>query len=223
MESMTKKVIEFWDTHFEVLKPEKIKVEEMKVETKLDELLKRVGDESTSLLEIGTGSGYAILTAGILGEKLERKVGFDSSKHAVDFLNETIKLSNLTGYEIHHQDHTILETFEDNCFDSIITLNVLDVLEPTISSKIITEIKRILKPGGLFLLKLNFYLTDEMILRTKMENVYDNVFTLNGVLRAVNYKTEEWITLFEPFKLLEQAEFERIKNGPLDRVLLFQK
>ena len=73
------------------------------------------------------------------------------------------------------------------------------------------------------MLKLNFLLTEDIIKRTKAEEIAPNTYTINGVLRSYNLSTEDWIARFENFTLLKQTTYERIKNGPLDRVLLFQK
>lgn len=219
----TKKIIEFWDSFFQQYKPMKIDKGDVKVENDLDKELAFIGNHANRVLEIGTGSGYGLLATKLLGNTVTEMVGFDPSQVAVDYLNETLKLSDIHGVSLHCRDHHMMEELDDHSFDAVITLNVLDVLEPEVGQYIIKHIDRIIKPGGYFLLKLNFYLDQEVLKKMPLTLRYDNVYEMNGVIRAVNYTALEWAAMFPSFKLLRETEYERIKDGPKDRVLLFQK
>lgn len=46
---------------------------------------------------------------------------------------------------------------------------------------------------------------------------------MNVILRAVNLTTDNLISIFDGFRVIEIGKYERIPNGPKDRVILFQK
>lgn len=56
-----------------------------------------------------------------------------------------------------------------------------------------------------------------------MEKLNDNSFAMNIILRAVNSTTNNLISIFDGFRVIEIGKYERIPNGPKDRVILFQK
>ena len=73
------------------------------------------------------------------------------------------------------------------------------------------------------MIKLNFFLTDEIIARIKMEEIAEDTYQINGILRGLNYDLETWLSKFDGFELIESTTFERIKDGPKDRVILLRK
>ena len=212
----------FWNDEFKKLKSKKIIISEIKVESDLDKAIKFMGDNTNKLLDIGSGSGYALFNAKILGNRLSYGLGIDSSINAIKFAIETIKLSNIEGLDFKVADHNYLKKLKENSFDGIICSNVLDVIPKETANEIINEIKRLLKTNGYLLLKFNFYLTKEIIEKNKMKEIEKNTYTLNGVLRGVNSTIKEWLEKFQDFKIIKEAEYARVKNGPKDRVLLLK-
>lgn len=219
----TEKIIGFWDKFFENYKPIKIDKSDLRVNTKLDRLLKTIGENSESILEVGVGTGYGLLTAALIDNKPKHIIGFDPSKTAVNIFKRTLELSGINGFNIVNEDHNYLSSLPDESFDSIIALNVLDVVEEEVSNFIINQAKRILKPEGYFLLKLNFYLTPELIRKIDFVELSENVYTLNGVIRSINYTVNEWVRKFIGFEVVEEIEIERSPKGLKDRCLLLQK
>jgi hypothetical protein len=73
------------------------------------------------------------------------------------------------------------------------------------------------------LIKLNFFLTDALIEKLKMTSLGENMYAMNNVLRGLNYDTATWISLFKGYELLKQDTYERLKNGPKDRMFLLRK
>lgn len=216
-------LIAFWDDWFKKLTPEKIDKTQVKAENDLDLYLKELGDVSERVLDLGTGAGYGLLTTKLLGQKVAYALGIDPSANAINYLKELCHQSEIDGIDLRQGDHQILKDFEDESFDGIVCSNTLDVVPLETSNAMIEEITRLLKPGGLFVMKLNFYLTEALIERIKMEEVAPNTYALNGVIRGLNFTTDEWIAKFEGFDLVKQSEFERVKNGPKDRVLMLKK
>jgi len=213
----------FWDAFFQQYQAQKIEKSQAKVEHDLDLYIKEVGDRCAHILDLGCGSGYAILTASLLGEKMKTGLAVDPSKVAIETLEKTLELSNIEGIKTMVGTHEDLGQYQDQSFDGLLCSNVLDVVPLETSNAMIKEMDRLLRPGGLLMLKLNFLLTEDIIKRTNAEEIAPNTYTINGVLRSYNLSTEDWIARFENFTLLKQASYERIKNGPLDRFLLLEK
>lgn len=213
----------FWDVFFEQYEAMTLQKDQVKVENDLDLYIKEVGDKCEKILDLGTGSGYAILTASLLGEKMKEGLAIDPSKVAIATLDKTLMQSKISNVKTMVGTHEDLKTFAPNSFDGILCSNVLDVVPYETSEEMIEEITRLLKLGGYLMVKLNFELNKEIIKRTKAEEIAPNTFNINGVLRSYNLKTPAWIERFKGFTLIKSSTFERIKDGPLDRVLLLRK
>lgn len=223
LKETNEKLQDFWNASFQGLAPMVFSTENVKNECNFDDCLKTVGDKCERILDFGTGFGFCLLTAAILGEKVKYGLGLDTSKNAIDFINESAKLSNLNTIEAKVGGLEELIALEDNSFDGIICSNVLDVIPEVTTDKIIEQLKRILKPNGILLLKFNFYLTKEIIEKIQMVEVEPNHYTKDGILRGVNHTTEEWISKFEGFTTEKIDSFERIPNGPKDRIIMLKK
>lgn len=215
--------IQFWNKMFKDVEPMTINKEDVKVENQFDEYLKKLGDSCLSILDIGCGVGTSLMTSKILGSKIKNGVGFDSSEHGIDFANKTCELSGIDGLTFYAQDETFLQTLTDGSFDGMLCSNFLDVIPSELSTKIIQEMKRILKPNGYLLLKLNFYLDDALIKKMNMEEIDQDTYQINGVIRSHNLPTEIWINKFDGFEFLESGGFKRAEHLPEDRILWLQK
>lgn len=222
-EKLKNQSIDFWNEQFSKLKAEKLNTEDFKVENSLDQALKEIGDECERVLDIASGSGYALFKAFILGSKMNYGIGLDSSVNAINFCKDSAKFSNIKNLHFIWGDESYLEQIESDSFDGIICSNFLDVVDESVSKKVISEIKRILKPQGKLLLKLNFHLTDEWIEKLKMTEVKEKTFEMNGVIRAYNLSSEEWIERLAPLSLIKTDEFLRHESLPMDRIFVFQK
>ena len=212
---------DFWNQWFSKIEPEKINHDDVKVENELDQYLKELGDTCERVLDFGSGTGHCLITTKLLGNKIVYGLGIDSAENGVKYANDTCKLSNIENLDFKVGDQHLLKQYEENSFDGIVCSNILDVVPLITSNEIIDEIKRLLKPGGVLVVKLNFYLTKEIISKIKMEKITNNTYGKNGILRGLNFKTEEWIKKFNELHLIKKGEYERIKNGPKDRILMF--
>ncbi len=222
IKKLNQDLIEFWDSQFSVLEPSEIKEDDVKIESPLEEKLKYLGDQCERILDLGSGSGYALFIAKKLGNKIKYGLGIDTSKNAIDYCNQTVKLSQMTGIEFIQDTHDYLNQLSNYSFDGIVCSNVLDVVPYDTSEEMIQLMDKKLISGGYLLLKLNFYLTEELIQRIKMIPIDERSYTLNGILRGVNLTTEEWIARFSNFDLIEIGEYQRVK-GPKDRLILMKK
>jgi ubiquinone/menaquinone biosynthesis C-methylase UbiE len=223
MKQQKENTIEFWNQMFKEVEPMTIDRKDVKIESTLDHYLKLLGDSCKSILDVGCGLGTCLMNSLCLGEKMEKGIGFDSSEHAISFAKETSRLSGFDALTYVAQDESFLETLDDESFDGVICSNFLDVIPEKLSTLIIHEISRVLKTNGLFLLKLNFFLDDELINRLNMEKIEESTYAMKGVLRAYNLTTEQWINRLNNFELVEENSFQRAPNLPNDRILLFKK
>ncbi|MFA6755836.1 MAG: class I SAM-dependent methyltransferase, partial [Bacilli bacterium] len=186
--------------------------------------LKFIGDHSSRVLEIGCADGYSLMYTNLYGKKVCFCLGIDTSINAINLAKETIKLSKLENINFELSSNASLDLINDNSFDGIICSNVLDVLPIEVAKGIIINIDRILCPNGYLFLKFNYYVSEELKSRIKgMVNMGENCYSLNGVLRLHNEPIEYWKKLFKDYKVIKETEFERIKDGPLDRILILQK
>lgn len=217
------KLINFWDNHFEKLEAEAINKEDLTISNPLDEALKLLGDTCENVLDFGCGSGYGLFLSALSGQKLTYGLGIDTSKNAIRFCQETSEKSNLKHLDFIASDDAYLDKLEPGSFDGIICSNVLDVVPYQTSEGIIRRLDRLLKPGGFFLLKINFYLTEEMIKRINMEALDHRSYAINGILRGVNLTTEEWIDRFKAYDVLKIDAYQRLQKGPKDRLVLLKK
>jgi ubiquinone/menaquinone biosynthesis C-methylase UbiE len=99
-----------------------------------------------------------------------------------------------------------LEATVDQAFDGIILSNIIDNLLPQDTIIVLTETRRILKPGGKVLVKLNPYLTDNQIMGWNIKIIEKNF--LDDRLYLWNQSTEEWTELLEKyFSILNTKKF----------------
>ncbi len=222
-EELNKKLQSFWNEMFTKKQNNTIKLNEIKERTILDSYLKRLGRDASQIIDFGTGSGYALFVAKALGKNMQYGLGIDTSPHAIQLAQQFCEDEKIDDLEFICHDHTYLKRIPSNSFDGAICSNVLDVLPPDTTAIIIQELNRILKHNGKLLIKLNFYLTNELIEKLKMDLLGKNMYAINGVLRGVNYTTETWLSMFPNYKLIALDEYERLKEGPKDRIIYLQK
>jgi ubiquinone/menaquinone biosynthesis C-methylase UbiE len=100
------------------------------------------------VLEIGCGIGT---DAFMLASYCKEYIGIDLTENAIQIVKERFKLYNLNGqfYSLNAED---LSVFEDNSIDMVYSFGVIHHTENP--DKIVKEVNRVLKPGGIFKLML---------------------------------------------------------------------
>lgn len=213
----------YWNAYFQNLEPQAIDRSMIDLSNPLDQALKTLGDQAKHILDFGTGAGYCLFSAYLSGTRVKTGIGIDPSKNAIDYARKTSAMSDIVGLSFEVGDENDLNRLKDASFDAIICSNVLDVVSFETSEIMIPMIDRLLKQGGLLLLKLNFYLTDELVGKLSMEEIDRNTYRKDGILRAVNLTTVQWIRRIPGYDVIKRACYERIENGPKDRILLLKK
>lgn len=216
-------LISFWDKQFERLEAEAINVEDLTVDNPLDEMLVDLGNQCERILDYGCGSGYGIFVSSLMGKHVKEGIGIDTSKHAIDFCKKTAQKSNIKNLSFIQGSEEVLDIYKDKPFDGIICSNVLDVIPYETSESLIQTLTDVLKKGGYFLLKINFYLTEALIEKIHMQALDERSYAMNGILRGVNLTNQVWIERFKGFDCIKTASYQRLKQGPKDRILLFRK
>jgi len=215
--------IKFWDDYFKQYPTFKIQKSDITIDTVLDECLKFLGDQCENVIDIGCGEGLCLMEIALIGDKVKSCLGVDAAETAVSKASEIATTSEIKNIKFVQGDENYLKSLPDSSFDGIFCSNFLDVVPASISEVVIKEILRIIKPKGFILLKFNFVLNPELIEKLHMVEIEKNTYTMNGVVRAMNRSTEEWVSLFIDCDVVRIGEFARAPGLPNDRVILLQK
>lgn len=95
--------------------------------------------ENLTVLDLGCSSGFI---ANTISKRVNKLLGVDIDKKAVEYARENFKRDNL---EFDTQDAINLD-FADESFDLVVCSHIYEHVPD--SSKLMKEVKRVLKPGG---------------------------------------------------------------------------
>lgn len=210
----------FWDGAFKEGQPSPLTAADFQPSQKLNQDIFSYGKRAHKALDFGAGVDLLFLEAALEGAAFEG-LNLDPSEAATKLHQGYIDLSKVTTLHCQQGGLEGLSALPDGSFDLIVISNVIDVLPEEETGRIVNAVKRLLAPQGIFLLKTNFYLDDEMIQKRGM-HLTDGKLYVDGVLRAVNRTDESWIAQFGPLTLIDSYPYERILNGPKDRCFVFQ-
>ena len=101
------------------------------------------------ILDVGSGRGLWPFSLAELGYKV---IGIDYAKSVVEKNNSEVKFRGLAG-RIRFMEADALDIpFEDASFDAVTDFGLLQHLDPSDWHTYVTELSRVLKPGGLLML-----------------------------------------------------------------------
>ncbi len=72
---------------------------------------------------------------------------------------------------------------EPMSFDGVILSNVLDVMPKDISTTVIDDLERVLKPGGYWFIKMNPYYSKEELESFEYKNAGNNIYEKDHIMR----------------------------------------
>lgn len=201
----------FWNNFFKEEKPEKLQEATVGctfLEAKLKELA-----SAHKVLDFGCGTGWASLYLKQIG--CEDITGVDQAINAIDTAAEAAIINGFTeGITFIKSDESYFDNIKNNTYDGFFSSNTLDVIPMAVTSKILTQVHRICKPDAMIFIMLNPYLTLELNEKIKMEQISQDSYTKDGILRCVNRSKAEWVTLFENYFMMETYDEFECDNEP---------
>ena len=113
----------------------------------VEEILKK---NPSAILEIGCGIGATLVS--LASKNLSYLVGVDISASQIKMAKRVVNHCKLEDViQLHVMDAAEKFKFEDNLFDVVFAESVLGILNHNSLSKAMEEVKRVLKPGGIFI------------------------------------------------------------------------
>jgi len=120
----------------------------------LESALRWVSKGAHSVVDFGCGSGRALLRSLVLGA--DGGVGIDISDSAISLAEKVARASKLEGRAMFRRgDIALLSSLATGSFDSGILFNIVDSLFPEDAITVLNEYRRVVRPDGKILLKLN--------------------------------------------------------------------
>jgi ubiquinone/menaquinone biosynthesis C-methylase UbiE len=180
--------------------------------------LRKIG--ARKVLEIGCGAGRHVYFFRLMGLDV---VGTDVAHSAIDFTRRRLEKDGLMdGIELQAANATQIP-YPDNSFDGVLAWRFLHVLSPVQAQKCISEILRLLRPGGKVLLGTRSpRSTNYELIRSGRKADADFDYR-SGQLseRAVQdtyYSRRELEVLFGSFQNVEIEHIEWTRNNETFRV-----
>lgn len=159
---------------------------------KVIELIQRYNVDCESFLEIGCSAGYRLKALKELYPK-STVFGIEPSKKAIEFGKESYKNINFL-----HGTADDLSNFENESLDVIIVGFVFYVIDRNILFKVISEIDRVLKNGGVIII-IDFFS------ESSLKNSYQHIDEFQAYSYKQNY--DEIFTISKLYYLLDKSTF----------------
>ncbi len=160
------------------------------------------------LLEVGVGTG---LTLPHLPSNIQI-TGIDMSEKMLEMAHKRVADLGLRHVELHKMDATN-QCFADNAFDCVLAAYVVSVVPDPI--KLVSEMKRVCKPGGSIVF-LNHFLSENFVIRIAEKIIspicYRIGFKTNLDLRKLMADTGLEIERIEPIDFLGNWKAVRCIN-----------
>ena len=118
-------------------------------------LFKLIGsNKQRSILDVGCGTGRGVIA---LGERGYKDIsGIDYTPEMIDLAKGKIDSLNLDNIHLYTGDANHLP-FQDHTYDCVISLNFLHMFKLDSQKKMIQEMSRVLKPGGILVIEFDNY------------------------------------------------------------------
>jgi len=170
--------------------------------------------ETRRIVDFGCGNGNVLLRCLSLG--VEEGIGIDISTRAVSLATQTAQGSRLIGRatfvagSISH-----LGIMEDGSADAVILFNIVDNMVPSDARLLIEEVRRITRPKGRILLKLNDHLSNSSLVGSdEYEKLSTGFYRETSGLYLWNLSNEDIESILAPDLEVEQSfrvEFKQHK------------
>ena len=179
--------------------------------TEFDKSLFWLIQNADSIIDFGCADGSLLFLCSQYGTV--RHIGIDLSSQAI--ANARQRLADVSGqqsFQFTCGGTEALQDLESSSMDAAILSNILDNLYPEDAHCVLTQMKRILKPKGRLLVKLNPCLSAEQISEYKIKPIGENLYD-DGML-LWNNPTDEWDRILEQY--FRRNKFKTIYYKELD-------
>lgn len=208
------KTISFWDTIFSGDEPA-TQPYEKKLPEGLQESIDWLVQGSDSILDYGCGCGSLLLRCAAY-QNVARCLGIDLSPKAIELAGrsaENIGLKHKAEFICGGLDG--LRQIEANSFNAALLSNIIDNVTVEDTDAILANIRRILKPRGKILVKLNPFLRQNLLDGYGLRPLGDSLYLEKEGIYLRNLLTEQWEQLIgkylciESYKEIYFAEYEQ--------------
>jgi SAM-dependent methyltransferase len=193
------------------------------VDPDLESALQWVSKGTHSIVDFGCGNGRGLLRSLILG--VERGVGIDISDSAISLAKKMARANKLQRRAVFRRGSiTLLSRLSAASFDSGILFNIIDNLFPEDAIFVLNEYRRLIKPDGKILLKLNDFV-EPTVLETEYEavQVTGRLYREKTGIYLWDLDDGEARALLTRLFTLEECSREIGKSGPPNRVYYLRR
>ena len=118
-------------------------------------------------------------------------------------------------------DENWIKSAPSMTYDGLICSNVLDVVPLETAEMIIKEMARITTSNAKIVIGLNFYMSEEMASKRKIELVDGMYLFVNNVLRLSSLSDDEWKNIFAPYFDVVKLDYFAWEGEPKESRRLF--
>ncbi len=179
-----------------------------------DDLVERLGiDEGTRVLDLGSGTGGpAIYMASMSGCHM---TGLEVNEVGIEVAHRLVRNAGLEDRVAFVQADGMAMPFEDESFDVVISMNVMNVFEDKVA--LFREVRRVLRPGGTWAFLSGTFAFDEGDddIRERMARGYaipqytDTLAGYKAKLREAGFVIDEVVEYISDFRV----QMERWRTG----------
>lgn len=166
------------------------------------------------LLDFGCGNGVLLLYCALRGAK--ELWGVDLSPDGIANARLRFQRAELEQFHLLQGGVDTLAPLAPDSFDAVLLSNILDNLYPQDALELLAQSRRMLRPGGRILIKLNPWLSPEQIRDWGIQILEGNL--LDDGLLLWNNTDDQWRALIEEhftiqaFSLLHYPEFDQVNR-----------
>ncbi len=186
----------------------------------LEDALSWLCERAVSVLDFGCGNGTLLLQCRLHGTQAH--LGVDLSEAGIRNAKAACAACPEGEFRFVCGGVETLRDVPSDSFDAAVLSNILDNLYPQDARAVLRETRRVLRPGGRLLVKLNPYLTEEQIRAWKISVIEGNL--LDDGLLLWNNTTEEWDAILGAlFDLHAYREIDYPEHDQTNRVYLLKR
>lgn len=186
----------------------------------LEEALSWLCEGTASVLDFGCGNGTMLFHCRMHGTRVH--LGIDLSGAGIRNAEASRAAFPAEEFRFVRGGAQALRGVPDGAFDAAILSNILDNLYPRDAHTVLREMRRILRPGGKLLVKLNPWLTEEQIHAWGVCVIEGNL--LDDGLLLWNNTTAEWdAVLGALFEIRAYREIYYPEHEQTNRVYLLRQ